>query len=78
MLLVLQRVGRALLAVMETWALACGQRYLTSNVFAANRRAGLVKMEASGALLTSTEMALFELLGGSDHEAFKQVQALVK
>jgi nicotinamidase-related amidase len=44
----------------------------------ANRELGLAKMERSGALLTSVEMALFELLGGSDAEAFKKVQALVK
>jgi nicotinamidase-related amidase len=45
---------------------------------AANRRAGLAKMEASGALLTSTEMALFELLGRSGTPEFKEIQALVK
>ena len=44
----------------------------------ANRELGLAKMERSGAILTSVEMALFELLGGSDAEAFKKVQALVK
>ena len=44
----------------------------------ANRKAGLAKMESAGAILTSVEMALFELLGGSDAEAFKKVQALVK
>jgi nicotinamidase-related amidase len=44
----------------------------------ANRELGLAKMERAGALLTSVEMSLFELLGGSDAPAFKQVQALVK
>lgn len=44
----------------------------------ANRELGLAKMERSGAILTSVEMALFELLGGADAEAFKKVQALVK
>ena len=43
-----------------------------------NRRAGLAKMEASGAMLTSTEMALFELLGRAGTPEFKEVQALVK
>ena len=43
----------------------------------ANRELGLAKMERGGALLTSVEMALFELLGGSDAPAFKEVQALV-
>ena len=45
---------------------------------AVNRRAGLAKMEASGAMLTSTEMALFELLGRAGTPEFKEVQALVK
>ena len=44
----------------------------------ANRELGLAKMERAGAILTSVEMALFELLGGSDAEAFKRVQGLVK
>ena len=44
----------------------------------ANREIGIAKMERAGALITSVEMALFELLGGADAEAFKQVQALVK
>ncbi len=43
-----------------------------------NREIGIAKMERAGALITSVEMALFELLGGSEAEAFKQVQALVK
>ncbi len=43
-----------------------------------NRDLGLAKMERSGAILTSVEMALFELLAGADAEAFKEVQALVK
>jgi nicotinamidase-related amidase len=45
---------------------------------AENKELGLHKMEHAGAVLTSVETALFELLRGSDHEAFKQVQALVK
>ncbi|HEX2128441.1 MAG TPA: isochorismatase family protein [Solirubrobacterales bacterium] len=43
----------------------------------ANRELGLNKMERAGATLTSVEMALFELLRGSDAPAFKEVQALV-
>lgn len=45
---------------------------------AENRDLGLDKMEAAGAVITSVETALFELLGGSDHPAFKKVQALIK
>jgi nicotinamidase-related amidase len=44
----------------------------------ANRELGLHKMERAGAALTSIEMALFELLRGSDAPEFKRVQALVK
>lgn len=44
----------------------------------ANRELGLARMEHAGALITSVEMALFELLGGSEADAFKRVQALIK
>ncbi|MQA74008.1 MAG: isochorismatase family protein [Solirubrobacterales bacterium] len=43
----------------------------------ANRELGLAKMERAGAVVTSVETALFELLRGSDAPAFKRVQALV-
>lgn len=43
-----------------------------------NRQVGLHKMEAAGAVLTSVEAALFELLGAAGGEAFKRIQRLVK
>ena len=43
-----------------------------------NRDLGLRKMEGSGAVITSVEMALFELLGAAGTPEFKTVQALVK
>lgn len=43
-----------------------------------NRDLGLHKMVASGAIVTSVETALFELLGAAGSDEFKQVQALVK
>jgi nicotinamidase-related amidase len=43
-----------------------------------NRELGLHKMESSGAILTSVETGLFELLGRAGSEEFKQVQRLVK
>jgi nicotinamidase-related amidase len=43
-----------------------------------NRSLGLHKAERAGAVLTSVETALFELLRGSDAPEFKQVQELVK
>jgi nicotinamidase-related amidase len=45
---------------------------------AANRDVGLHKMEAAGATITSTETALFELLGAAGSEEFKAIQRLVK
>jgi len=45
---------------------------------AANRQLGLAKMQASGALPSSTELALFELLRDARHEQFKAVQKLIK
>jgi nicotinamidase-related amidase len=43
-----------------------------------NRELGLQKMEASGAILTSVEAALFELLGAAGTDEFKVVQGLIK
>lgn len=43
-----------------------------------NREVGLHKMERSGAIVTSVEAALFELLGAAGTDEFKQVQRLVK
>ena len=43
-----------------------------------NREAGLAKMLASGAISSSIEMALFELMSDSKHEKFKAIQAIIK
>ncbi|MBV9216437.1 MAG: isochorismatase family protein [Acidobacteria bacterium] len=43
-----------------------------------NRRVGLRKMFSSGVIAASIEMALFELMGDSKHESFKEIQALIK
>jgi nicotinamidase-related amidase len=43
-----------------------------------NRDLGLRKMDGAGAVLTSVETALFELLGAAGSEEFRRVQALVK
>jgi len=43
-----------------------------------NRSVGVRKMAAAGVGITSTEMALFELMGDADHPAFRQVQAIIK
>jgi nicotinamidase-related amidase len=43
----------------------------------ANRELGLRKMEESGAIITSVETALFELLGAAGSDEFKAIQKLV-
>ena len=43
-----------------------------------NRETGLAKMMQSGALPTSIEMSLFELMRDAAHEQFKAVQKLIK
>jgi nicotinamidase-related amidase len=43
-----------------------------------NREVGLHKMESAGAVVTSVETALFELLGAAGSDEFKQVQRLIK
>jgi nicotinamidase-related amidase len=45
---------------------------------AENRDLGLRKMERAGAVLTSTETALFEMLGAAGGPEFKTIQGLVK
>lgn len=45
---------------------------------ASNKQAGVSRMLAHGVGLTSTEMALFELLGDAAHPAFRDIQAIVK
>jgi nicotinamidase-related amidase len=46
--------------------------------FEHDKQAGISKMTASGAVASSVEMALFELLRDSKHEKFKEVQAIIK
>jgi nicotinamidase-related amidase len=43
-----------------------------------NKEIALAKMQAAGALLSSTELALFELLRDAKHEQFKAIQKLIK
>jgi nicotinamidase-related amidase len=45
---------------------------------AENKVAGLERMRGAGAVVGSTEMALFELVGRADASEFKEVLALVK
>jgi len=43
-----------------------------------NKQIALEKMQRSGALLSTTEMALFELMRDARHEQFKSIQKLIK
>jgi nicotinamidase-related amidase len=45
--------------------------------FVENKRVGLHKMERAGAVMTSVETALFELLGKAGTDEFKRVQRLI-
>lgn len=45
--------------------------------FPDSKRIGLAKMERAGAVLSSVEMALFELLGRAGTDEFKAVQKLI-
>lgn len=51
---------------------ACGSRD------EANKQAALRRLIHAGAQIVTTEMVLFELLEGSKHPNFKEVQALIK
>lgn len=46
--------------------------------FEHDRQAGVQKMTGSGAVPSSIEMALFELMRDASHDKFRQIQALVK
>ena len=50
----------------------------TSSRTEQNKNVGLNKMQSSGAILSSVETALFELLRDARHEQFKAVQKLIK
>ena len=43
-----------------------------------NREVGIHKMERAGAIVTSVEAALFELLGAAGSDEFKTVQGLIR
>jgi nicotinamidase-related amidase len=46
--------------------------------FDLDKQAGISKMLASGAVPSSVEMALFEMMRDAKHERFKEIQKLVK
>ncbi len=46
--------------------------------FEHDKRAGLEKMQSSGVVSSSMEMAIFELMLDAKHPKFKEIQALIK
>jgi nicotinamidase-related amidase len=50
----------------------------TSSRTPANRALGIDKMLRSGALPSSSEMALFELIGDAQHEHFRMISRMIK
>ena len=46
--------------------------------FAIDREFALRRLEQAGAVLSTTEAAIFEWIGGADHPKFKEFSALVK
>jgi nicotinamidase-related amidase len=49
-----------------------------SSRFSQDKEAALKKMQASGVVSSSVEMALFELMRDSRHKQFKEIQNLIK
>ncbi|MGB7068085.1 MAG: isochorismatase family protein [Pyrinomonadaceae bacterium] len=43
-----------------------------------DRQSGLAKMQRSGVIPSSTEMAFFELMRDAKHAAFKEIQSIIK
>ncbi len=73
------------ICVMQTvlGALAAGYRVhvaadATSSRSASNMQLGLERMREAGAVISSTEMAIYELLARSDREEFKQMLPYLK
>lgn len=61
--------------------LGCDVHLLTDCVasrFSADKEAGIAKMTAGGAKVSTVEMALFELLKDAGQAKFKEIQALIK
>lgn len=46
--------------------------------FDVNKRTGMRKMLGSGAVPSSVEMCLFELMSDSAHDSFREIQSLIK
>jgi nicotinamidase-related amidase len=71
-------VGQTVLGALEKSYEAHVVSDATGSRSASNHLIGLARMERAGALLSSTEMAIYELLGRADAPAFKQMLPWLK
>lgn len=63
--------------LQDKFQVAVNQQAVSSRT-RANKKLGLMRMQQAGALLTSTEMVLFELMRTAKHPSFKQISKLLK
>lgn len=70
-------VNQTTLALLDSGVEAQVAEDAVGSRFEQNKRVGLHKMERAGAVMTSVETALFELLGKAGTDEFKQVQQLI-
>jgi nicotinamidase-related amidase len=49
-----------------------------SSRLSSNKQIGLARMKMEGAIMSSTEMAIFELLGTAEHPCFKAIVKILK
>lgn len=61
----------------ENYQVAVNQDAVSSRK-KSNKKLGLQRMQLAGALLTSTEMVLFEMMRTASHPHFRQISALLK
>jgi nicotinamidase-related amidase len=70
-------VNQTVLDLVESGAEVHVAEDAVGSRFADSKRVGLHKMEQAGAVLTSVETALFELVGRAGSDEFKAVQKLI-
>ncbi len=63
--------------LQQQFQVAVNQEAVSSRT-QANKKLGLARMQQAGALITSTEMVLFELMRTAKHPSFKQISKLLK
>jgi nicotinamidase-related amidase len=70
-------VNQTVLDLLDSGAEVHVAEDAVSSRSAENKQVGLHKMERAGAVLTSVETALFELLGRAGTDEFKRIQKLI-